>query len=175
MDKEELKRLDVKAVPGFSFMGVRGWARVCCVYDGDSLTVIMKHAGEHHKFSMRLSGLDAYELRSADARLREAALQARNRVIQYVCGLHECLHECPSTNLRTRRDVRMYLERNPAIVWIECMGFDKYGRVLCKVYRSPDERESLNAILMRERWAYAYKGGKRWTEEEQVAHLTRKM
>jgi endonuclease YncB( thermonuclease family) len=45
---------------------------------------------------------------------------------------------------------------------------DKYGRVLAKVYTSPNDTDSFSDVLVKESLAYAYYGETKLSEKEQV-------
>ena len=61
-------------------------------------------------------------------------------------------------------------------VWVECLDFDKYGRLLANVYNLNTEIKSDNSfssILLKEKLAYVYNGDTKLTEEEQVECLNK--
>jgi len=100
----------------FSLGGERHLAVVTDVYDGDTLRVKFRRRGDIVQFKVRMLGYDSPEIRPprkqfcAEAcRKREiaAGVVARNRIAALVLG---------------------------KLVWVECGGWDKYGRLLAKLY-----------------------------------------
>lgn len=96
---------DIKAVPRFRAKPTRG--RVVCVYDGDSVTVVAYYQGELQKFSVRIRGVDAPEIRSSNPRERILAKKAK-AFTESVCSQR--------------------------VVRLKNFGSDKYGRVLADVW-----------------------------------------
>lgn len=154
--------------PLFSLCGLKCWARVVGVYDGDSPTLVVPFGGDgkYYRFASRMYGIDTSEMKSKDEQNKERALRARGRLIELVtCGQVSL----PLT--AKKKDVVDALSRDVYLVWIECMEMDKYGRVLHNMYRSPEAGEkSFADILIEEGLAYAYFGGTKMTESEQVSY-----
>ena len=123
--------------PEFTLDGTYVWARVTDIHDGDTLKVTACVLGDVHKFTLRLAGIDAPEVRTHDAAEKAAGLVSRDYVIKRlgfapgdacVCIVHALFH-----------------------------GFDKYGRVLADVYSG--KTESLSQEMLRLGLAKAYDGG----------------
>jgi endonuclease YncB( thermonuclease family) len=102
-------------------------AKVCKVYDGDTCTCIFEYSDNKlYKFSVRLSEIDTPEIKSQNADEREKAVKARDY-------------------LRSR-----ILDK---IVSLECDGFDKYGRILGKIYI---EDTCINQEMIQKEYARVY-------------------
>ena len=56
-------------------------------------------------------------------------------------------------------------------MWIECVDFDKYGRLLTNVFLNKEDDKSISDILLEEKLAYKYNGDTKLTEEEQIKLL----
>lgn len=148
------------ATPPFSLKGTKTWARVVQIYDGDTMTCVLPVLGAHYKFSVRMAGVDACEMRSSNPEVMAKAIMARDRVFESITGLH-------STGL-SKKEVTDVLGREVYVVWLVCQGWDKYGRLMADVHVMPDG-ESIAALLLREKLAYAYNGGTKQSDAEQVA------
>ena len=104
------------------------------VYDGDTITVATKipiKDSPLYRFSVRLNGIDCPEKRTKDDNEKEAALLAQQRVADLI--LHKRV---------TLQDVQL----------------EKYGRILARVYI---DETCINDVLVSERLAVAYDGGKK--------------
>ena len=100
-------RCSTKNTPRFLPDVQRG--KVIAVYDGDTLTVAARHGGQGgpYRFSVRLSGIDAPEIRSAaSAGEKRAAIAARDALRAAILG---------------------------ELVTLTVHSFDKYGRLLASV------------------------------------------
>jgi len=94
---------------------------------------------------------------------RILANKAKLRMVQ-LCGV-------PNIDLDktyTRKEIQQLLDSELYCVWIKCKDWDKYGRLLAHVYK--DNIELAN-VLIEEKLAYAYYGGTKLNEEEQVKKL----
>ena len=138
------------------------WAKVVKVYDGDTVhlaapvAAVVACAGSSTspangvaRFSARLLGLNAAELRTSDATEKAAATASRDALAARCLG---------------------------RLVRVECGGLDKYGRVLVRLWLADaddtdaddsssagddDRALSLNDWLLKHRYAVAYAGGTR--------------
>lgn len=152
--------------PEFTFAGLGTWARVVSVYDGDTVTIVFPIAGHGdcmNKFSARLHGIDTCEMKSKEAANRALAIRARNRLIELITG-----RDVPGDSNLAKKDIVKMLGEQVHLVWIECMEFDKYGRVLLRMYAGPEKKDkSFSDILIDEKLAYPYYGETKLTEHEQ--------
>jgi endonuclease YncB( thermonuclease family) len=150
------------ATPAFSLCGTATWARVVQIYDGDTMTCVLPVLGAHYKFAVRMAGIDACEMRSSNAAAKARAVLARDRVFERITG-------CNPMG-KNKKEMAEVLENDVHLVWLECQGWDKYGRLMGCACISPGH-ESLAEMLMREKLAYAYSGGSKATEAEQILKL----
>lgn len=107
---DELKHAD-EHTQKFSLNGQRHRAKVVKVYDADSVNIVFKHNGELIRWATRLYGVNAPEINGGSETEKLAAIVARDWVRS------ELLNK---------------------IVWVECMEFEKYGRLLCNIYYNKD-------------------------------------
>lgn len=153
--------------PEFSFTGRKLWARVVSVYDGDTMTLVFPVSNCMYKFNARMFGIDTCEMKSKEAANKDLAVKARNRVIELVTKKPLAI-----TGNAGRKEIVRYLEEDVYLVWIECLEFDKYGRVLVKVF--PDSEPSsktFSDILIEEKLAYPYFGETKLSESGQTNTL----
>lgn len=111
------------------------YAKVVRVYDGDTIFVVTVLPGSNvpHKFSVRLRGIDASEMKGGSQEEKAAALRSRD-------ALHSLLHD--------------------RIVELRQVAYDKYGRVLAEVH-PVGERVSASEWMLQRRLAVPYDGGKK--------------
>ena len=109
--------------------------KVTAVYDGDTLTVAARHDGQGipYRFSVRLSGVDAPEIRGgASTDEKRAAIAARDALRTAVLG---------------------------EIVTLTVYSFDKYGRLLASI--AHDHKGDMSQWMLETGHARPYDGGKR--------------
>lgn len=144
--------------PKFELAGAHA-CRVVSLHDGDTFTGIVPFENSFYKFSIRLAGIDTAEMTSKDDFLKTKAFLARDKLFNLLAN----------TNISTldwrKRDYDAYFANHYTLVNIECDGMDKYGRVLARVSNFSD-------VLISQRLAYTYDGGKKLTEDEQKRILT---
>ena len=67
-----------------------------------------------------------------------------------------------------KKQIDSYLNDDVYLIWLECLDFDKYGRILANIKIQDNDKETLSNILLNEKLAYSYYGGKKESEEEQL-------
>lgn len=143
-----------KHTPFFSLKGLKTYARVVGIHDGDTLTAVFPFYGNYYKFNIRLRGIDTCELRSRNIQIKAIAEKARDRL----------------TSLITGQDTFDF-ESQVCLIHLSCHEFDKYGRLLCDVYSLLQPYTSVADVLLIEKLAYVYNGNRKLSEEEQLATL----
>jgi len=123
----------------FSFIGKTFIAKPCHIYDGDTFSIIFKYKDEYIKYRCRCMGYDCPEmkpLKSNPNRDNEKmlAIKSRERLIELI-GKH-----------------------SSKLIKVECLEFDKYGRILINVWNMVDTK-SINQIMIEEGHGKAYSGG----------------
>lgn len=151
--------------PFFTLNGIKDYARVTEVYDGDTITIVMNISGSFLKFKCRMMGIDTCEIRSKNPKNKELAVKARNRLIQLITDKQV-------DDASKKKDVAAFLEDDVYVIWVHCLEFDKYGRALIHCFKSPESTKSFSDILVEEKFAYKYEGETKLTEEQQVQLLT---
>jgi len=150
------------SAPMFSLAGMNTWARVTGVYDGDTLTLAIPIFGCVYRFSSRINGIDTAEIKSKLHENKLHAVRARNRLLQLI-GISVGIDD-----EFKKKNIDAMLLAQPCMIWVECGENDKYGRLLCSLYKDPMKAVSFSEVLLREQFAYAYGGGTKQTEEEQL-------
>ena len=151
----------MSVVPMFTLSGIKTVGRVVDVYDGDTMTCIFPIFGDNYfRFNLRLMGIDTPELKNKDIISKEKALEARHKIMTVCCdNKYNLSKDCK------RENIKKYLEENEINVWIECLDFDKYGRILANVYPKRGDNNvninSLTKILLDANLGYEYNGGKK--------------
>ena len=131
-NKKKLKKFNYNDVDFLNLNNWNGWANVVKIYDGDSLTVILKYKNNFNKFRIRLAEIDTAEIKSKNIKEKEHAEKALEFVKNYI---------------------------NNKIIFLKCKKNDKFGRTLAFIYKSDKNNEiSLNELLIKEKLAYEYKG-----------------
>ena len=125
--------------PKFSLEGYEVEALICKVYDGDSIQAVFalpmtKNDPTPYRWNCRIAGIDTPEMRTKNQNEKELAVKARDLVRDLILD----------------KRVRLDLD-----------AFDKYGRVLCKVYDTTGK--PISATLIEQGLAKEYHGG---TKEE---------
>lgn len=151
--------------PYFSLSGLKTHARVIDIYDGDTMTIILDVNGFFLKFKCRVTDIDTCELHSKNNINKQLAILARNRLFELVTGMK--LENQDSTH----KNIKSYLEDNVYLVWVHCLEFDKYGRILIECFSSDKETKSFAKVLLDEQLAYPYNGDTKLTEQQQLQVL----
>lgn len=137
---EKLKNItNDKDVPYFTFKGKTFYAMPCHIYDGDTFSVIFDYKGDLIKYKCRCIGYDSPEIKpllSNPNRIneKELALKAKDRLTE------------------------LLFKHSTKLIKIECLDFDKYGRLLINVWNMVDEM-SINKIMIEEGHGKSYEGG----------------
>ncbi len=152
-----LQAVDPDKLPLFTFKGRSLIARIVEVYDGDTCTVVFKWNGEMIKYKVRAYGYDCAEMKpKKDDPNREKekalAVAARKRFIELVGGEDDF------------SDQSAQRAKIVTIVRLECLDFDKYGRILAYFYPlvdvpKPDHSNSINQVMNKEGHGKPYTGG----------------
>jgi endonuclease YncB( thermonuclease family) len=165
--KSLLSQYTIANTPTFNLQSKRCYARVIDVYDADTFTVAIPLFNTVYKFNVRLSGIDTPEIRSKNPKNKEFAVRARNRVLEWLGVI-----EPPLNTVYTTQQIKDFFTNKFILVWVQCYGFEKYGRLLADIYLHKDDIHSISDKLLLENLAYQYKGGKKLTEEEQEKMFT---
>lgn len=140
-----LQSLDCSSVPRFSFDGVDTYARVVNVHDPDTITVVFEFNNQLVKINIRIDGVDAPELHSSVQAEVDACVKGTNALKELI---------------------------DDKVIRVELGKFDKYGRVLSRLYTiDPIDETGLSCIndyLIQHQYVRSYDGGKKveWSQAE---------
>lgn len=169
--RDVLCDLDLGSVSKFSIHNENVLARVVDIIDGDTMVLVFELLGKFFKFNARLSGIDVSELHNSNDDLKQVSVLAKMRVLSVLLSDNNIASYgyLPSD----RKGIQSLCEKYPLLVYVDCDGFDKYGRVLATV-RTLNQSINLSKMLIEENFAYAYSGGKKKTSCEQVSYFVPK-
>jgi len=165
--------------PEFSLNGYNTYGRLVDVTDGDSLSIVLPLSLESivdskkiyleksyfYKYRVRLFGIDTCELKSKNEENKKLGLSARKKLVELVTN-KKIDHDI------TKQEIREMLDKEIILLFVECLDFDKYGRLLANVYlERVDEKVNLSNYLIQNKLAYKYTGGTKLNENEQLEIL----
>ena len=138
MNEEQLTHLKLanEDTPEFTLDGIKTLCKVVDVYDGDTVKVVFYYKNELFKWTVRLWGINTPELRpSLKLANRDEIIRKGKEARDYVIGLCKDIDN---------------------LVYLKCLGNDKYGRLLGKIYLDKDYTISINELLIKNEHAVEY-------------------
>lgn len=115
--------------PAFGLEGVEGEARLVDCYDADTCKVLLSipwAGGAVRLVTLRLEGIDAPEMASADPKEKELSRRARDCLLHCICPV-----AFPArAEAYSKHEIKQVLEDRVVLVRVACKGQDKYGRCL---------------------------------------------
>ena len=138
MKDEQLKILKeaTENIEEFSLKGLHTICKVVDVYDGDTMKIVFYYKDELFKWTIRLYGINTPELRPS------LKIQNREEIIQ---------------RAKEARDfVIAKCEEVENMVYFQCIGTGKYGRLLGNIYLDKDYTVSINSLLLKNNYAIEY-------------------
>lgn len=107
----------------------KAWAKVVSVYDGDTVTLLIKLNSKLVRWRTRLIGYDAPELKSKNEEEKVRAIEAKQFLISIL----------PTS-----------------VFYVHIKGLDKYGRLLIDpTYKG----KKISDIMIEKNYGYVYNGG----------------
>jgi endonuclease YncB( thermonuclease family) len=130
------------------------------MYDADTCKIVLPVQNSFFKFTCRLSGIDAPEMKPKKDKVNRDteiawAKKARNELLRLVCSPTS---KCAQLDDPKKEDIIKELEDNKKLVTVKCFEFDKYGRLLVELYNDC-YGDSFNKILIDKNLAVSYDGG----------------
>ena len=156
MDLQIIKNSDI---PLMSLNGITTIGKVVEMYDGDTCKIVLMNNNRLEKYNCRLLGLDTPEMKppltkeNRDVEIFNAH-KCRNRLLQLITSC-----SCNIDSIINKKDCVKLIDTNTKVIKVECYEFDKYGRLLVKLYSDNESVESVNQILVNENYAKSYDGG----------------
>lgn len=140
IEYQKLKNIvDHKEIPYFNFKNSTFYAKPCNIYDGDTFSIIFDFNGKLIKYRCRCMGYDSAEMKPKKTNINRD-------------------HEKELAHIAKDRFIELLEKHETKLVKVECLDFDKYGRILVNVYNCVDE-DSINSIMIKEGHGKAYDGG----------------
>jgi endonuclease YncB( thermonuclease family) len=160
--KEEFSKYSIDTKK-FSLDGLCTQGRIVDIIDGDSLSIILNIFNNYYKFNVRINGIDTCELKSKNELNKQLAHKARTSLLKLITGFED-------TPILSKKEVQNILDKEIYIVYLECLDFDKYGRLLANVYTtiSGNKNELLSEYLLKNKLAYVYTGETKLSEADQL-------
>ena len=128
--KRRLSQINGDDITPFSFNGITTYAKVCDVYDGDTIKIVFEFKKEMIKYSARIYGIDTPEIRTRDADEKKRGYEARDFLRELILD---------------------------KVVKVDLLKFDKYGRLLATVYT--ERGDNVVEIMIKEGHGKPYFGG----------------
>jgi endonuclease YncB( thermonuclease family) len=143
----------------FSFEGYKTIAKLVSIYDGDTCTLIFNYHGKIVKHKCRIYGIDCPELApNKDNKNREEeinkSIESRNEVIKLTTNIGYISDQL------SKNDLQKMIDKNTKTINVECLNFDKYGRLLVKIFSNGVD---IGKYMVCKKLAKEYYGG---TKEE---------
>ena len=140
MLQEKLYKIEEpKNIPYFNFKGQKFYARPCQIYDGDTFSILFEFHGKIIKYRCRCLGYDTAEMKPP--------LSKMNRE-----------HEIELAHKAKERFTELLTKHETQLVEVECFEFDKYGRILVRIWNHVD-KDCINDIMIQEGHGKPYDGG----------------
>ncbi len=165
--KEAFRQFGGASTPEFSLNDVKTYARVVSCYDGDSVGLVIPVFNTFYKFRIRVMGIDTCEMKSKNKGNKDLAVKARNRLLELITK-----QRIDSSVVNTKKHIDDILNKDVFLVYVHCLEFEKFGRVLAHVYEDESCTKNFADVLVEEKLAYRYMGDTKLTEEQQVSLLT---
>jgi len=130
MDIKVLETKTKQNTVQFNFKNYEAICKIIDVYDGDTCKGIFWFNDDYYIFTFRLLGIDTPELKSINAKEKEAGMISRDKLRSLILN---------------------------KIVKIKCGDFDKYGRILVEIFEYTTD-ESINNVMLVGGYGYKYDG-----------------
>jgi len=139
LNKDDCKNLEqmTSKTNKFSLNGYKTFAKCVHAYDGDTIHVVFKmpHSNEYNKWVIRMMGIDTPEIKAKNTNEKQLAIKARDFLRELILD---------------------------KIIIIECLDFDKYGRLLGNLFIEGNDI-SISNMMIEKGFAKAYDGGTKST------------
>lgn len=161
---ENFEKYNINNTNFFSLNGQEMYARVVNILDGDTIVAIIPLFGNYYKFYIRLYGIDTCETKSHNEEIKKLGYEAKRCLFKLITKVDS---PCES-----KESIINHLNNNVCIVWLSCLEFDKFGRLLAMISNTKTS-ELFSDVLIKSKLAYEYYGEKKLSEEEQLLLLKR--
>jgi endonuclease YncB( thermonuclease family) len=141
LEKLEQLRWSDSSIEQFSFNGRNILGKVVSIYDGDTCKVNLFVGNDLKQFTVRMMGYDSPEMRTKNTTEKQCGNISKTVLIRLVEG---------------------------HIVRLECLEFDKYGRLLANVFvrQANGDELNVNEFMISNHFGCSYLGGTKSTFDE---------
>jgi endonuclease YncB( thermonuclease family) len=110
----------------FSYDGKKCRAKVVDIYDGDTGRIVFRDNNEMRQYKFRMYGVDTPEMKPS--------LKMKNR----------------EKEIKKAKEAKKFVEDLilNKVVWVEMLNFDKYGRIIVKIYNYFSNKTSIKEMLI---------------------------
>jgi len=122
----ELNDINQEDLKEISFDGIKDYAKVIDVYDGDTITIAIKFENIYRKQRCRLLGINSPEIRTKNLEEKEKGFKARDFLKNLILN---------------------------QIIYVHCGGWDKYGRLLVTIFY---KEKNVNLLMIESGHAVKY-------------------
>jgi len=143
-ERELFSKYTIDNTKKFEINGLQK-CKVVSVYDADTLTIILPIHNHIYQWRCRLLNIDGAEIRTKNKKEKKVGIDGRN-YLRSLLQNKEC--------------------------WIDCNGWDKYGRLLATFYLTKEDyltgkwNKSINQKIINLQFAYFYDGKKKTSFDE---------
>ena len=75
------KLVGTRVLP-FSIEGLKSYARVLDIYDGDTIQIALNVDGNCYRYNVRMQGIDTCEMKSKNDMIKQRSIKARNTLLK---------------------------------------------------------------------------------------------
>jgi endonuclease YncB( thermonuclease family) len=121
----------------FSYRNKKFYVKIVSLYDGDTGRMVFRDNLRIIQYKFRLYGVDTPEMKPL--------MSLPNR----------------DEEIKKAKKAKEFLEKEilNKVVYVECLDFDKYGRILVKIYPSRWSKDLINQKLIEKGFGKSYFGG----------------
>ena len=128
-------------VEEFSFNGLKVQAKIVYIYDGDTFKACFRWLDKIYKFNFRCANYDSPELKPLKKNFTNELLRIFER----------------NKALKSKLMLENVIKPEERLVTLELGKFDKYGRILAKIY-IPEMECSVNDYMIKNGYGKIYNG-----------------
>jgi endonuclease YncB( thermonuclease family) len=154
LSESEIKLINADFnVPEFSLKGLNIYGKIVYVYDGDTVHAVINFNNVLTKFVCRLINIDSPEIATKNLIEKASAMKSRDYLIEKLTG-EKVVNEGMS-----KKEVKEFCSKSRKLIFIKCLEFDKYGRLLVELFNDENSTKSINQDMLDNSYAVEYDGG----------------
>jgi len=146
--------------------------KVVYVYDGDTIHIVLRHNNKLTRFICRMNMIDCPEICPKNTDIKntndietinklktiknleiKSAIESKYYLLKQVVNI-------PIINYKmTKKEIKSFCAESEKLMWVKCLKFDKYGRLLIELFNSKNDKISINQLMIDNKYAITYNGG----------------